>query len=204
MSQLTPTPATIYPFTFTYTTYTTSLIPTIFTPPSTIPSIVPFGPALSCPANSVPTPQGPNAACAISNAREVNDHAFWDLYECCKGKDVTASGTPNPCTAQCVAGDGQTWQELGECLSKRVEVVVCKPAFGEIRDRRGGSANGSWTTGSALGSATLVASASGTGGQALGSTGAGSVVGVEHVRGSKVVVVVMGVLAAGSFAGTVL
>jgi len=117
---------------------------------------------------------------------------------------VTASGTPNPCIAQCVAGVGQTWQELGECLSKRVEVVVCKPAVGEIGDGRTGSATGSQTTSGALGSATLVASGSGTGSQVLGSTGAGSVVGVEHVRGSKAVVVVFGVLAFGSFAATLL
>ncbi|KAF2831162.1 hypothetical protein CC86DRAFT_135546 [Ophiobolus disseminans] len=205
MSRSSPTPTTTYPF--TYTTYTTSLSSTSFTRPTLVPTLVPFGAAFSCSANAVATPQGTSAACAISNAREVNDHAFWDLYECCKGKEVTANGTPNPCTAQCVAGNGQTWQELGECLNKKVQVVVCKPADGEIaRSSSGGAAS---QTSSGVGSATTgrpsgTASGSASGGQASAYIGAGSMVGVAHVGGSKTAVVVFCILAVGSFAGMLL
>jgi hypothetical protein len=96
---------------------------------------------------------------------------------------MTARGSPNLCSAQCTVGMGQSWQELGECLSKRVEVVVCKPADAEV-----GNGTQATPSRSATGSVTL-------------STGAASAVGVGHVGGSKAGVVVFAVLAIGSFAG---
>ncbi|KAH7076658.1 hypothetical protein BKA63DRAFT_510472 [Paraphoma chrysanthemicola] len=209
-SRVTPTPTTTYPFTFT--TYSTSLSSSSFSRPTIIPSIFSFAPAASCSANSIDTPLPSNfpigtpwglqAACVISNAREINDHAFWDLYDCCKGKDMTAGGSPAPCTAQCVAEDGQTWQELGECLSKKVEVVVCSPRFIEI----GRNESTRSVRPSATSSGTLAASGSGSGSgaQASGSTGAASAVEVVHVKGVKAAVGMFVLLAAGSAAGMLL
>jgi hypothetical protein len=219
MSQASVTPTTTYPF--TYTTYSTSLPSSKFSTPTIVPSIFSWGAAASCSANSMSRPQpsnfpidrpsGLDAACVISNAREVNDHAFWDLYACCKSLRMTASGSPNVCTAQCTAGNGQTWQELGDCLSKRVEVVVCRPAFIEIgRNQTEGSGVSSSVSASQTKSSTSSgvgsASASGSGAQVSGSqsTGAGSAVGVVHVVGSKAGVALFVVLAFGSFAGMML
>ncbi|KAH4118776.1 hypothetical protein HBI04_043910 [Parastagonospora nodorum] len=210
------------PFTSTTTSFTTisnSLPSTKFTIPTEVPSLFSFGPAFSCFANSVSratplpsqypkdNPGGAAAACAISNDIEVNDHAFWDLYACCKSLDMDAGGHPDLCTAQCAAGEGQTWQEMAECLSKRVEVVVCKPASGGFFE------NGTRSTGygsSGVASQTRTSSASGSGSatgstsQTSGSAGAGSTVGIMHVGGSKAGVMLFAVLAIGSFAGMML
>lgn len=106
-------------------------------------------------------------------------------------------GSPNLCTAQCSVGaeDGQTWQEVAACLNKRVDVVVCKPAFNEIAN--GTTASQSRTSG-AGGSATSSASLP------AASTGAGNMIGVAHVGGSKTAVALYAVLAVGSFAGMML
>jgi hypothetical protein len=113
-----------------------------------------------------------------------------------------AGGSPYPCTAQCVAEDGQTWQELGECLSKKVEVVVCKPAFNEIGRNETTTRVGPSATGS--GQPAASGSSSGSGAQASGSTGAGSTVGIVHVKGAKVAFGVFVMLAVGSAAGMLL
>lgn len=205
---------TTYPF--TYTTFSNAS-PSPFTEPTEVPSIFSFGSALNCASNSVkPTPSalpidkplGLQPACVISNAAEVNDHAFWDLYACCKGGDMTAFGSPGTCTAQCRAEDGQTWQELGECLSKRVEYVVCKPEFSEIgrneTEQSSGSAAQSTRTTAASGTGSASGSATGSGsGVAQQSTGgaAASTVGVVHATNSKVGVVMFALLAFGSAAG---
>ncbi|KAF2035767.1 hypothetical protein EK21DRAFT_106612 [Setomelanomma holmii] len=212
-TRATPTPTTTYPF--TYTTYSTSLSSSSFSKPTVVPSMFPFSAAFSCSANSIATPLPSNhpidpplglkPACVISNAREVNDHAFWDLYACCKGGDISAYGSPYTCTAECAVGDGQTWQELGECLTKRAEVVVCKPAYEEIGRNQTTSSVGSSATGStrtsASGSGSVSASGSGSGARASGSTGAASTVGVTHVRGVKAAVGIFVMLAVGSVAG---
>jgi len=100
---------------------------------------------------------------------------------------------PQPCVAQCVAS-GQTWRELGECLGKRVDVVVCK-----ARDGEGGAASGSVSS-----TASASASVNGSGAEASSSTGAASVTGVTHVGGSKAAAVLFGTLAVVSFAGMLL
>jgi hypothetical protein len=120
---------------------------------------------------------------------------------------MTAGGSPNICSAQCSVGNEQTWQELGECLSKRVEVVVCKPQFLEMGDDGNGSGNG--TRSSASGTQTRTSSESGSASasatsQVSPSTGAGSANTVVHVGGSKAGVAVFAVLVLGSFAGMML
>jgi hypothetical protein len=126
---------------------------------------------------------------------------------------MTAGGSPNLCTAQCAAGEGQTWQELGECLSKRVEVVVCKPAFEEIgRNGTSGSSGVASRTQTQTQTQTRTSSvvasgsgsATGSASHPVASTGAGSAVGVVHVGGSKAGVMLFAVLAVGSFAGMML
>lgn len=204
-SSTTATATTTYPF--TYTTYSNPS-PAPFTKPSTIPSIFSFGSALNCASNSIAPsasaqpsnapidrPLGLEAACVISNAAEVNDHAFWDLYACCKGLDMTAFGSPGTCTAQCRAEDGQSWQDLGECLSKRVEFVVCKPQYIEIgRNNTQQSSTQSSGTPAASG-------ASSSTGVLQASTGGASSVDVVHATTSKAGLLVFGILALGSAAG---
>lgn len=196
---------TTYPF--SYTTYTNDS-PAAFTRPTEFPSVFSFGSAVSCTSSASATasalpsglpidrPVGAQAACVISNAAEVNDHAFWDLYACCKGSNMTAFGGATLCTAQCTPGEGQTWQELGECLSERVEAVVCKPNAEEI----GNSTNSASTA--ASGSPTR--SASGSGAVTSLPTGAASTMGVVHSTSSKAGLVVFGLLALGSAAGMLL
>lgn len=150
----------------------------------------------------------------ISNDVTVNDHAFWDLYACCKGSNLNAFGYPNLCSAQCIVDEGQSWQEVGECLSKRVDVVICKPREEEIRkptssSEAGGSQSRTSSAASASGSGSAAAgsSASGSGSGSASvppATGAGNVVGVVHVGGSKVGVVLFAMMAVGSFAGMML
>ncbi|KAH7399624.1 hypothetical protein BKA66DRAFT_398822, partial [Pyrenochaeta sp. MPI-SDFR-AT-0127] len=204
----------------TYSTFTNPT-PVAFTKPTEVPSIFSFGSARDCASNSIAPsasalpsiypidrPAGLEAGCVISNAAEVNDHAFWDLYACCKSGDMTASGSPYTCTAQCKAGNGQTWQELGECLSKRVEVVVCKPQFNEIaRNQTDSSASRSSTSGAQStrsGSSAPAASGSSGGAAPSNATGAASTMGVVHTTSSKLGAAVFVVLAIGSAAGMLL
>jgi hypothetical protein len=143
----------------------------------------------------------------ISNDRNVNDHAFWDLYACCPSMELTSGMGADVCSAQCAVAEGQSWQELGECLSKRVDVVVCKPMAAEMGNGTSSSAassgktsgaslvSGTRTTAGASGSPTAQVS------QATGAAGRNDVV---NVGGSKMGVVVFGILALGSFAGMLL
>jgi hypothetical protein len=214
--RVTTTPTTTYPF--AYTTYSTSHASSKFTTPTAIPSMFPFGPGFSCSASSSATPLpsnfpnaqpfGTKAACMISNDRAVNDHAFWDLYACCKSMDLTSGANANTCSAQCSAGEGQTWQELGECLSKRVDVVVCKPAAVEMGNGTSSSAavvsSGRGTSTAASGQTSGVSGTRSASGQVSQATGAGGRNEVGSVGGSKMGAVVFVVLAAGSFAGMLL
>lgn len=209
-------------YSFTYTTFTNPT-PVAFTKPTEFPTIFSFGSAVGCSSNlasatatatasAVPSnapldhPNGREAACVISNDAEINDHAFWDLYACCKGGDMNVLGSPMLCTAQCKPKDGQTWQELGECLSKKVEVVVCKPAFAEIPTGAVPTASAS-ASGSNAPSTT---SASGThGGAASGpsqASGTGGATGTfaTPATTSKVALVVFGIVALGSAMGILL
>ncbi|KAH7408403.1 hypothetical protein DE146DRAFT_675450 [Phaeosphaeria sp. MPI-PUGE-AT-0046c] len=199
-----------------YTVYSTSHASSKFTRPTAIPSIFPWNAASSCSApKSNPSgfpelpPTGRGAACMISNDVTVNDHAFWDLYTCCKGANITAMGDPNLCSAQCTVGKDQTWQDVGECLSKRVNVVLCKPRFEEIgsaSSRASLSMSETRTSSvgaSASGSESVSRNASGSG-SVSPANGAGNVVGVIHVGGSKTGAVLFVMLALGSFAGMML
>jgi hypothetical protein len=206
MSLSTMLPTETLPSTYLYSTSQSSS--STFTTPTAIPSnIVPFGPAFNCPSNITNnvSPQGNDTACAISNARETNEHAFWDLYECCKGGNITAFGLPTPCTAQCtIVGDGQTYDELRACVKKRVSGWACqsKPVTEDIEP--GNGTESSSATPSASGGAAGSSSASGGAARSSSASGAGSAVGVAHVGGSKVAVLMFGVLAVASFAGMML
>lgn len=111
---------------------------------------------------------------------------------------------------QCTVAKGQTWQELGECLSKRVDVVVCKPEFLEMGNRTSSATAGqtSATTGQTSAVSGQTSAVSGTrspsGQVSSPSTGAGSRYDVVNVSGSKMGVAVFVILAAGSFAGMML
>lgn len=123
-------------------------------------------------------------------------------------------GSPFPCTAMCSASDEQSFLELGECLSKRVDVVICTPPFDEISknstDPDTASSSGSMAqsssagtmseSGSATASSSGDASASGSPSNA-DSTGAASAVGVTHGAFSKAGLAVFGIMALGSAAG---
>lgn len=142
----TAVPTTTYSFTFT-TFSGTSTVP--FSTPTSSPTVYPFAPADNCP----PIPENPlglKASCVISNARNVSDHAFWDLYACCNGAYPQSFGGENMCTATCVA-EGQSWQELMSCLEKRAPLVVCKPDYLEIDRNETAAVRGSGTTASATG-----------------------------------------------------
>jgi hypothetical protein len=203
MSLSTMLPTETLPSTYLYSTSQSSS--STFTTPTAIPSnIVPFGPALDCPSNSTNDffPQGNDTACAISNARETNEHAFWDLYECCKGGNITAFGLPTPCTAQCTIGDEQTYDELRACVKKRVPGYACQSKADATEP--GNGTESSSATPSASGGAANSSSASGGAARSSSASGAGSAVGVAHVGGSKVAVLTFGVLAVASFAGMML
>ena len=73
-----PTPKTTY--TFTYLTVTNTAFQP-FTTPTATPTIHSFAPADSCPSISE-HPLGLKGSCVISNAKNVSDHAFYDLYAC--------------------------------------------------------------------------------------------------------------------------
>ncbi|KAF1946344.1 hypothetical protein EJ02DRAFT_367703 [Clathrospora elynae] len=213
MSSITPT--TTYPF--RYTTYTNPS-PAPFTTPTIIPSFFSWGSAVDCASNTrdpdflaqpsnypIGRPLGLQPACVISNAAEVNDHAFWDLYDCCTGKDMFAFGSPYTCTAECRAEKGQSFQQLGECLSKRVEVVVCSPQFEEMggngTEGGGGSSLAAQSTsGKASASASGTASAS----AARSSMPAASTGGVGQTASLKFGLLVFGTMAVGSAAGMLL
>ncbi|CBX95360.1 hypothetical protein IAQ61_004184 [Plenodomus lingam] len=200
-------------YSFSYTTFTNPT-PVAFTKPTEFPTIFSFGSAVGCSSNTASAtasalpsnapllnPTGREAACVISNDAEVNDHAFWDLYACCKGGDMTAMGDPMLCTAQCKPKDGQTWEDLGDCLSKRVEVVVCKPDQAEIATGAPQQASESAAQSTASASGTQSASASSSGpAEASGSSAATSMHAVQATT-SKAGLVIFGLVALGSAMG---
>ena len=117
---------------------------------------------------------------------------------------MTAIGDPNLCSAQCSVDEGQSVQDLGECLSERVDVVVCRVVAGG-NATVGGSSSSSATGSQSRTSASMSASASTSqSGSAAPSTGAGNALGVAHVGGGKKGIVVFGMLAVGSFVGMML
>ncbi|EUC50873.1 hypothetical protein COCMIDRAFT_80639, partial [Bipolaris oryzae ATCC 44560] len=130
----TSAPSTTY--TYSYTTFTNAS-PEPFTTPTAIPSMFPWGglPSSACPVPSnapssnpdVPyvRPDGKLGSCVISNVESVNDHSFWDMYDCCKTGKMTATGATLPCTSICYASEQRSFLEIGECLSKRNKIVVC-------------------------------------------------------------------------------
>ncbi|KAF2789051.1 hypothetical protein K505DRAFT_365963 [Melanomma pulvis-pyrius CBS 109.77] len=156
----------------------------------------PFAPADNCP----PIPENPlglKASCVISNARNVSDHAFWDLYACCNGAYSQSFGGEIMCTATCVA-EGQSWQELMSCLEKRAPLVVCKPDYLEIDRNETAPVSGSGNTASATG-AGLTQTTGGAG--ASSSTAAASALNVTHAPVSKAGFALFAILAVGSAAG---
>jgi hypothetical protein len=220
----TATPTTTYPF--TYTTFT-NVSPSPFTKPTEFPSVFSFGSAVGCASNSVQsdTPAQPSnyplgrsvgrsGGCVISNDAEYNDHAFWDMYACCESKDFSAMGKPFPCTAMCLAKGGQSFQDLGECLSKRVDVVICSPPFEEIGNATESDAASSSVASSLLPSSSASGSASGSGsvsgsasasasGSSSSAVSAGAASAVGRVQGSssKAALAIFGIVAFGSAAG---
>ncbi|USP77031.1 hypothetical protein yc1106_04305 [Curvularia clavata] len=151
-------------FPYTYTTFTNTS-PTPFTTPSAAPSVFPWGPvpSFACSApSSAPSdaplalPSNTAGSCAISNVENVNTHAFWDMYECCKSGKISTVGTPLPCSAVCYTDDEQSFLELGECLSKRVKMVVCSPPEGQRGEAK--SEDSSSATKSTGGSSSTAAS----------------------------------------------
>lgn len=214
----TTTPTTTY--NYSYTTYTNAS-PSPFTKPTEFPSIFSYGPAVGCASNSVAPeqsaqpssypisrPEGRNGGCVISNDADINDHAFWDMYACCSSNDSTALGSPFPCTASCSITDGQSFLDLGECLSKRVEIVICSPPFDQI-DRNStdpdaaSSGSGSGTAAQSTPAGTMSESGSAST-SAADSTGAASAVGVTQGASSKAGLLLFGIMAFGSAAGMLL
>lgn len=110
-------------------------------------------------------------------------------------------GDPMLCTAQCTPQDGQTWEDLGECLSKRVEVVVCKPDQAEIATGAPQQASGSAAPSTASASGTQSGSASASGPAQVSGTSAATSVHAVQANTSKAGLVIFGILALGSAVG---
>lgn len=219
-----PTATTTYPF--YETTYTNpspstpSSYPTTYTDTKWLPFV--SADTWCASATAYPSIEGPlglKPACVISNAAEINPNAFWDVYDCCPGRDMSASGysstgdevgNPGICMIQCTIGDddGVTWQQVGECLQKRVKEVVCMPQYIERTD------NSTVTWGSTVKSTPAAGTVSATrpGGATDGtqaataapSTGAAILLNVVHTNTSKFGAVAFLLLAGVSVAGMLL
>lgn len=218
------TPTTTYPF--RVTTYTNpspstqSSYPTTYTDTTFLPRI--SADPLCASARDYPKIQGPyglKAACVISNAADINPNAFWDVYECCPQHDMSAygysvtggdEGQPGICMMQCSLDDGDaaTWQQVGECLQKRVKSVVCAPKY-EERDRNNTristsaavSTQVAGTISATRPGASSAVSGTGQSASAAGSTGAAASLDVMHTGTSKVGMFAFLLLAVGSAAG---
>lgn len=203
-----PSPSTITPYPTTYTD--TTWLPHISADP------------LCTSARSYPSIEGPlglQPACVISNAANINPNAFWDVYECCPGHDMSAygysvtggdGGQPGICMMQCYVDEslGMTWQEVGECLQKRVKEVICMPEYEERNDTvRTGSVEGTGTAqvggsiSATLPTASSAASGIGQSASVAGSTGAAPSLDVVHASSSKTGMFALLLLAVGSAAG---
>jgi hypothetical protein len=218
-----PTPTTTYPFRVsTYTNAspsTPSSYPTTYTDTTWLP---PTSAGTKCAsATHYPQLEGPaglEAGCVISNAEEVNKNAFWDMYACCPGHGIEAYGysvsgeessEAGICMVQCRIKDEErtTWQQVGECLQKRVKEAVCAPRYEERYSNDTGTdgdvgmssssvlVSGSASVATSSGAQTESASVG-----ASASTGAATR-GVVHVGGVKVGLFTFGLLALGSAAG---
>lgn len=211
-SMTTSAPTTTYPY--SYTTFTNAS-PEPFTTPTAIPSMFPWGglPSSACPAPSnapssdpdVPyiRPDGKFGSCAISNVESVNDHSFWDMYDCCNTGKMTATGATLPCTSICYANEQRSFLEIGECLSKRNKIVVCSPPEdqrGEPKSSGSGESKSS-SSASATKADTTVVSARPT---ATAAQGAANTVAGGQGAASKAGLVVFGLMALSSAAGMLL
>lgn len=117
-------------------------------------------------------------------------------------------GMPLPCTAVCNVdvGDEEGLKRVGECLSKRVEVVVCSDQEGNDDSQSSSSSSSSASAGKtssrvSSGTAGASASASGKATASASTGGAGRGVGGQGGEFSKAGLVVFGVLALGSVVG---
>jgi len=122
-------------------------------------------------------------------------------------------GMPLPCTAVCEVEDGdeQGLRRVGECLSKRVGVVVCSDRKGGNGTESDGSSSGSSSSSSAGQTSTSSRAASGTASlsasSSAGATPSASTGGTSKGFGgqkgevSKAGLMVFGVLALGSAVG---
>lgn len=156
---------------------------------------------------SVSGPSGLQAACVISNAADINPNAFWDVYECCPGHDISSYGyavtggeisNSGICMMQCTVGEGSTWQQVGECLQKRVKEVVCAP---EYEERIPYASLRSTTSAGVTVSATRPGGDGASSATGAASTGAAASVDVVHASSSKLALIAFGLLALGSAAG---
>src|SRR5690242_17733171 len=202
---------TTYPF--RVTTYTNpspvsaASYPTTYTDTTWLPPVSADTHCASASAYpSVSGPRGLQAACVISNAADINPNAFWDVYECCPGHDMSSYGygvsgdeisNPGICMMQCTIGEGSTWQQVGECLQKRVKEVVCAPEF----DKRSPRASRRSTTAGVTVSATRPGGDGASSATGAASTGAAASVDVVHANSSKLALFAFGLLALGSAVG---
>ena len=221
MATPSPTPTTTYPFRVsTYTNASPS-------PPSSYPTTYtettwrqPTSAATKCAsATQYPQLEGPvglEAGCVISNAEEVNKNAFWDMYACCPGHGIESYGysysgdeksDAGMCMVQCRIKDEEstTWQQVGECLQKRVKEVVCAPRYEETSSNdtdTNGDAEASSSSVLVSGSASVATSNGAQTGSVSASASTGAAPrGVTHVGSVKVGLFTFGLLALGSAAG---
>lgn len=214
MAATSPTPTTTY--SFAITTFTNALpstpssYPTTYTDTTWLPPTTADTECASASAYpSIDGPLGLQAACVISNAADINPNAFWDMYACCPGHDLQSygysirageAGSPGICMMQCRIADNATttWQEVGECLQKRVKEVVCAPRYAERYHNDTDVGSGS----AAAQNPTSTPTAGGSGSaSAAGSTGAATSLDVVHVGGSKFGLAAFALLALGSAVG---
>lgn len=214
MATTSSTPTTTY--SFAVTTYTNaspstpSSYPTTYTDSSWLPPITADTQCAS--ATAYPRIQGPmglQAACAISNAAEINPNAFWDVYECCPGHGIESYGysfgrgevsSPGICMMQCRIPDNATttWQQVGECLQKRVKEVVCMPIYEERFHSDTPVSTGST---SPLNPASPTKTGESGSASAARSTGAAASIDIVHVGGSRLGLAAFALLAVGSVMG---
>ncbi|KAH6637962.1 hypothetical protein C7974DRAFT_451166 [Boeremia exigua] len=218
MTTTRPAPTTTY--TYYETTYTNlspitlSSYPTTYTDTTWLPPIT--ADTLCASATAYPSIEGPlglKAGCVISNAAEINPNAFWDVYDCCPGHDLSSYGyssrgdeesSPGICMMQCIINDDTTtWQQVGECLQKRVKEVVCAPKY-EERDH---NATYPGAEESSLASVTVSTTQPGGAGDAsrsasaAGSTGAAAIHDAVHASTSRLGLFAFSVLAVASAVG---
>jgi hypothetical protein len=110
---------------------------------------------------------------------------------------MSTLGTPLPCTSVCYASDQLSFLELGECLSKRVKVVVCSPPENERGEPKSSSSSSATKTNIATSSGSSQATVT-------AAKGAASTVAGGQSVASKAGLVVFGLMAFVSAAGMLL